>query len=414
MRHLVGPGFAIILALACGREVVFVDPPPTSGGDTGSDTSGTDTTTVQRVDLVVTVQVAAADEALATRLGFVNGRVPDARVTARRVEGGQALQADSTDAMGEASLPGLLPGTWAISVLRPLTDAERAVLDSADQDVTGFGGAGQVAVTLAANTTTLEIAAGRSGTLVISEAYLPSPLITSITGTNYLLGQYIEVHNNSFQTIYLDGKIIASVRWREDPEGIWTRNFWAFPGTGTTFPLQPGGSAVVAVDAIDHRVIHPTLQDLSGANFEFLGANDVDNPAVPNMVRFAGWSDFGDAVTGHGPTWALDFSVFLADPFDPDSLPRDNLPVASPLHLRVPRDRILDVVTSGLTPQAQFGSPYCSAFVHPSFDALYAELIDGSTELGMSRQLVGGTQRQRTRTSAADFVRAPPSPGRVP
>jgi len=426
MRHLVGPGLVLILALACGREVVFVDPPPTSGGDTGSDTSGTDTTTVRRVDLVVTVQVAAADEALATRLGFVNGRVPDARVTARRVQGGQPLQADSTDAAGEATLVGLLEGTWAISVLRPLTDAERAVLDSADQDVTGFGGAVQVPVSIATRTAMLEALAGRQGTLVFSEIYAPNGELPKQSA------QYIEVYNNSFETLYLDGKIIgrsmgfvsdgnfscsASARWREDPAGIWTRLLWAFPGTGQTYPLPPGGTAVIATDAIDHGAILPGLLDLSQADFEFIGASDVDNPAVPNMVNFPGWSDHGDPI-GHGPFWVSVLSIFLADPVHPDSLPVDHLPVVGSRHVRIPADRILDVVTSGSTPQTKTGPPWCAHFVHPSFDGGFAQLMTYFTDVSTARLSQGAPESrllQRTRVSSADFAhRTPPTPGRVP
>jgi hypothetical protein len=301
-------------------------------------------------------------------------------------------------------------------------------LDSANRDVTGFGGAGQFAVSDAALAVTIEAAAGRQGTLVISEAYLP--VDNEVTG--YTLGQYVEVHNNSFDTLYLDGKILglsipwvtdggifpcsASARWREDPDGIWTRYLWAFPGTGRDYPLSPGASAVVATDAIDHRVIDPALRDLSSADFEFLGSNDVDNPAVPNMRNFPGWSDPA-AVIGHGPRWISEISVFLAEPVNPDSLVRDNLPVQNPVHLRVPWDRILDVLTSGRVPE--MATTYCANFVHPSFDGGFALLVDYSTEHSLSRKSLPGAPPelgllQRTKVSAVDFHHAPPSPGRVP
>jgi hypothetical protein len=420
----------LTLPLACGREVVFVDPPPASSD---TDTTGTDTTLVTRVDLRVTVGIAPGDSALATRLGFVNGRLSNAQVTARRLEGQQGPQAGTTDSLGQVTLPALLEGAWSITALRALTDAERTLLDSANRDVTGFAGAGQFEVSPEASSVTVTALAGRQGSLVISEAYLPYPLISSISGSNYLLGQYIEVHNNSFDTLYLDGKILGRsipwvsgtndnpcsvfARWLEDPEGIWSRFFWAFPGTGTTYPLPPGGSAVVAIDAIDHRVIHPSLLDLSGADFEFIGAehSDVDNPAVPNMAEFAGFSNYGDEIVGHGPRWVSDVSIYLAEPFDVDSLVRDNLPVQTPLHVRIPRARILDVLTSGSTPETKIGSPYCPHFVHPGFDGGYAELVDGSMLHGIRRKaLAGSPLLQRTRVSAVDFEHAPPTPGRVP
>ena len=429
------PVLALALALACGREVVFVDPPPASSTDTtGTDTTGTDTTVVQRVDLQVTVTIAPADTALATRLGFVNGRLSNAQVTARRVAGQQGPQTGTTDSAGHVTLPGLIEGTWAITALRPLSEGERALLDSANRDVTGFAGAGRHEVAESARMAGIEARAGRQGTLVISEAYLP--LIDWDAGFSYNYGQYIEVHNNSFDTLYLDGKILGRsipwvsgtnnnscedfARWMEDPDGIWSRFFWAFPGSGRTYPLPPGGSAIVATDAVDHRVIHAELLDLSGADFEFIGAEntDVDNPAVPNMREFPGFSNFGDEVLGHGPRWVSEISIYLADPFDPDSLVRDNLPVQTPLHVRIPKDRILDVLTSGSTPEYKIGSPYCPNFVHPSFDGRFAELVDGSLIYSLTRKPLSGSPPglrllQRTKVSAADFVRAVATPRTV-
>jgi len=130
------------------------------------------------------------------------------------------------------------------------------------------------------------------------------------------------------------------------------------------------------------------------------------------MRNFAGWSDMGDAI-GHGPRWITEISVFLADPLHPDSLERDNLPVQSPLSVRVPREKILDVLTSGTTPEKRFGTPYCENFVHPSFDGRFAELVDGAATHTIARApsgyLVGVLMR--TKVSALDFHHASPSPG---
>jgi hypothetical protein len=423
----------VALTLGCGREVVFVDPPPTSSDTdtTGTDTTGTDTTVVQRVDLQVTVAIAPADTALARRLGLANGRISGAQVTARRVAGQQGPQGGTTDSLGQVTLPRLIEGVWAITALRPLSEAERGLLDSASQDVTGFAGASQVTVSDATPGVSITALAGRQGTLVISEAYLS--VIAEVF--RYDFGQYIEVHNNSPSTFYLDGMVLGIslpwtsgtltlscddlALWLEDPEGIWTRHLWAFPGAGTTYPLPPGGSAVVATDAIDHRVVRADLLDLSAANFEFIGAEntDVDNPAVPNMREFPGWSDWADAVVGHGLYWGNQISVYLAEPVHPDSLVRDNLPVQSPLHVRIPRDRILDVLTSGSTPERRVGlRPYCPNFVHPSFDGRYAELVDNSTTRSLTRKALapGLFVLQRTKVSAVDFEHAAPTPGRAP
>jgi len=420
------------LAFACGREVVFVDPPPASSTDTtGTDTTGTDTTVVQRVNLQVTVTIALADTALARRLGLVNGRLSNAQVAARRVAGQQAPQSGTTDSLGQVTLAGLIEGTWAITALRPLSEAERGLLDSANRDVTGFAGAGQFTVARGAESVTIVAQAGRGGSLVISEGYLPYPTVTSNAGSEYVLGQYLEVHNNSLETLYLGGLIIgrapvfvsdgsffpcsAGTRWREDPDGIWSQRFWAFPGASGDYPLRSGGTVIIAVDAIDHRVIHPDLLDLSRADFEFIGSNDVDNPQVPNMRNFAGWSASEGDPIGHGPWWVNELSVFLSEAVDPDSLPRDNLPLPIPLYVRFPREKIIDVVTSGSTPETKLGAPYCANFVHPSFDGRFAELVDGTTSNSIARKVVSSLLGlvQRTKVSAVDFWHLPPTPGTV-
>jgi hypothetical protein len=419
---------ALPIALACGREVVFVDPPPAAS----SDTTGTDSTVVKRVDLAITVTIRPGDSALAERLGLGQGRLAGAQVTARRVEGQQEPQSGTTDSLGRVTLPGLIEGVWATAAWRVLTDVERGLLDSTNRDVTAFGGVGRFTVVAPAPTVTIQALAGRQGTLVISEAYLP--LIADVI--RYQFGQYIEVHNNGFDTLYLDGKIIGMslpwvsgtvgaggrpcsewARWLEDPEGIWTANIWAFPGSGTTYPLGPGQSAIVATDAVDHRVVRPDLVDLSRADFEFLGTDaDVDNPAVPNMREFPGWSDFADAAVGHGPYWQTQVTVFLAERLEPDSLVRDNLPVANPAHLRIPRSKILDVLTSGLTPDRDPSLPYCPNFVHPDFDGQYARLVDGSTQHSLTRRALVPERGilLRTMVSATDFYHATPTPGRAP
>ena len=422
----------LTLALACGREVVFVDPPPPSGSDTdttGTDTTGTDTTVVRRVDLQVTVTIAPADTALARRMGLANGRLSNAQVTARRVAGQQALQTGTTDPSGQVTLPGLIEGSWAITALRPLSEDERASLDSANRDVTGFAGAGQFTVARGAGSVTIVAPAGRGGTLVISEGYLPYPTVTSNTGSEYVLGQYLEVHNNSLETVHLGGMIIGqgpafvsdgsffpcftSTRWREDPDGIWSHRFWAFPGGSGDYPLLPGDRVVIATDAIDHRIIHPDLLDLSTADFEFIGNNnDVDNPEVPNMRNFAGWSVSPGDPIGHGPWWVNTLSVFLSEAVDPDSLARDYLPLPDPLYVRFPREKIIDVVTSGSTPETKLGAPYCANFVHPSFDGRFAELVDGTTSNSLARKVISSLLGlvQRTKVSAVDFWHSAPTP----
>jgi hypothetical protein len=80
----------------------------------------------------------------------------------------------------------------------------------------------------------------------------------------------------------------------DDPEYVHSSNIWMIPGNGTDHPLEPGAFAVLAEDAIDHRINAPNSVDQSGVRFEFYkkDAPDIDNPNVPNMKRiFQEWGN---------------------------------------------------------------------------------------------------------------------------
>ena len=109
----------LLLAAACGRDVVFVEPRATTEpGDTtnGSDNGGGPT--VQRGTLHVTVSVAPEDQAIAESIGMPAGVLAGTEVTARRL--GQPLQRGTTDADGAVTFPDLVTGPWTVSVVRPL------------------------------------------------------------------------------------------------------------------------------------------------------------------------------------------------------------------------------------------------------------------------------------------------------
>jgi hypothetical protein len=406
-----------------------------------TDTTGTDGGgTVQRATLTVTARVSGPDSALAVLVGSPSGVLRAAAVTIQRQGSAGSVVSDTTDAVGQAAFPALLPGSYVVSVVRLLAPAEIAQLDSADRDVNAFGGGAVVTVAAPATDAPVAVAAGRRGALVISEMFSPRPYETTVQYNEYDYGQFIELYNNADTTIYLDGKIIGRgiswyrdfpppgnscvdmERWRNDPDGIWMRYLDAFPGTGRQYPLAPGQAVVVATDAIDHRTILPDFLDLSGADFEFEGPTDVDNPAVPNMVDLS-LGVFGGGYFTHG-LWFDEGAYVLADAVDVAALPHDNLPVVSPEYLRMPAASLLDVFTTGKIPAgeaeaAASGWPLCPQIVNTRFDRQYANLYDRQVLRSMRRRVFGRLPDgrvilMRTRSSANDFELAAPTPGVVP
>ena len=244
-----------LLAVACGRSVDFVD--PGAATDPG-DSTRNDTTVVVRGALEVMVAIAPQDTAIATAVGLNGGTLVGAAVAARRL--GQPLQEGVTDSAGVVKFQGLVTGPWVVSVVRPLTAEERTVLPPGAEDVTGFAGGAAVTVDAGGTRAPILASAGRGGSVTISELFAANP---STDGNSYNTGQYLELVNNSFETVYLDGMIVGfpyilviesnvwscdqGAPFREDSLGLWTRYFATIPGGGTTYPPSPWiGSTTMA------------------------------------------------------------------------------------------------------------------------------------------------------------------------
>ena len=73
-------------------------------------------------------------------------------------------------------------------------------------------------------------------------------------GRNYGTDSYVEIFNNSDEVLYIDGKYLglaeavspAAYPAHENPDSIYMRQICKFPGNGSEYPVQPGGSVVVA------------------------------------------------------------------------------------------------------------------------------------------------------------------------
>jgi hypothetical protein len=332
-------------------------------------------------------------------------------------------------------------------VIRILTAAEVAALGNGNEDVNAFGGGATLKVEAPGPDTAVAAVAGRRGSLVISEVFTASPF----KGEHYRFANYVELYNNSDTTIYLDGKLLGKgpgygrdysmspnnpvscgegEPFQNDPDGMWSVFFYAFPGSGREHPLGPGGTAVIATDAIDHGFFDARLPNLSFADFEFIGTNDLDNPSVPNMLDVGAKQD--GAILGHGMLFGSnpDLILFVADTVNLSAVPRARMPgsVSDVLAARIPRDRILDVFASTQTPateaageSAGYLARPCPTLINPVFDRLRAQLIgDNLGYTGIARRLFttlpnGRAVLLRTRSSANDFIgETPLTPGAVP
>lgn len=116
----------------------------------------------------------------------------------------------------------------------------------------------------------------------------------------YLGDKYFVIYNNSPETLYADGLVIAQSDFLTTQKREYSPNVMSqavavgsvikIPGSGTQYPVLPGKFIVIADDAINHKEYNPVSIDLRKADFEIFSDNvgDIDNPQVKNMENVYG------------------------------------------------------------------------------------------------------------------------------
>lgn len=419
-----------LLLGACGGEV--------STGPNGDGGNG-----VGRETFVVQVRVVEGDMEAAERLGWSAGAVPGVEVLLER-ETADGQIADSamatTDAAGRAEFQDLISGTYRVSALRLLDAGEIAAVESEFPTLRAFGGGDKTGASTSSPAFELEVQGNRADGLVISE-YSFTATVSGQPGFGYVFFGYLEVYNNSPETIFLDGNIVTkgfpfgefdlasrpceqTRQAATDPDGVWGRWFQRFPGSGAAFPLPPGETAVIAVDAIDHaEQVADVFFDLTGADFEFSGTADVNNPDVPNMVD----NGLEEWFLGHGLWFSGAGEVpTLVGPVTIDGLPQARVdPANDRIYVRFPADAVHDVFAAGSEWSGTMATrAFCDEMVSDHFDRLSHLLPRGFSEppgprLSQQRRVVGTAPGGwsillDTNTSAVDFVTVERTLGTLP
>lgn len=229
-----------------------------------------------------------------------------------------------TDANGLATFEDLAPGTYNISASMELTKEEAGAASGYYEEMTlnatknneeligGFD-----------HEVTITLDGEPSSSLVISELYFNGTMV------DFLLykSQFIELYNNSAEVVYADGLYIAMLAPTRNGSGasevplaldltekVYAQKIMRVPGSGTDYPVQPGETILIALNAVDYSnggtstnpdLSVATLETYATAWMESLGRSgsydDVDNIDVPNMEciyinQTYGWMQF-DAAT---------------------------------------------------------------------------------------------------------------------
>jgi len=408
----------LLAATACEPgNIALVEPGSSEGG-------------IKRSVFTVRATVALADSALADSLGWQNG-VPRAEVHLL-LKGTAGWITAETDAAGTVEIKNLLPGIYRVYAGRMLTTDEAARVSG----VTRAFGDGQTLEVKGSTELALALLADRPGSLVIGEIGFGTPPPWEVHGS-YRAGLYLEVYNNADSVIYLDGKVFGGnpaiyaysipqpcdviELVRSDSTGVYVWHAVAFPGTGSDYPLAPGDLALVAVQAIDHTPIHPTLLDLSNADFEIGGPGLADNPDVPNMID-VGLDDFLP-----GTLFPIRTVFFLSEPVDPRSLTEIFRDGNGNPHALLPAQYLLDVIaTRFIWPLLDSESPWCTPMIHERFDRYEGGLFEIGFEVDPALEATRSLERHvlrleggrpilmNTNTSAVDFFLGTRTPGRLP
>jgi hypothetical protein len=377
----------------------------------------------------VTFHVTLEDSALAAALGWEDG-VPNAPISYYRIMEGTPIQTAEADSDGTLRLPDLLPGQYRFAAYR-LLQAEEA---GATGGQTRAFGDGLVVKVDSPQVVELTLRADRAGSIVISELRGGGRYEGPDYGwPDYDYFGYFELYNNGDTTVFLDGMLwgsgftihtdggyscVMTSPYRNDTLGLWARYFHQFPGSGTDYPLAPGQAAVIALDAVDHSVAHPSLPDLTGAVFELEGTADADNPAVPNAPEVGPGHRIFET---HGLDVSCMSGCFLAHAANVAGLVTERLPFFDGTDwVRIPMESVIDVVTTGIWSSSYDQFTPCATKVHRNLDRLeepQSEVfydVSISTQRRVLRMGPGGFPLlQDVGVSFLDFILAPRSPGWV-
>lgn len=196
-----------------------------------------------------------------------------------------------------ASVGEIPEGTYNVSVTGDLTFTKDGVAGTAkvnQQSENVDVKSGSANVKLAVNTFDAK------GGFVISEIFFAGTQTPE--EKQYAKDQYIVISNNSDVTLYADSIAVIESSFLTTTKREYTPDvmndyvsaeaIYMIPGTGTSVPVEPGKSLVLAVNAMNHTEANSNSFDLSKANYEFYDVSsnasiqDTDNQDVPNLDKW--------------------------------------------------------------------------------------------------------------------------------
>ncbi len=210
-----------------------------------------------------------------------------------------------TDVAGQAVVESIVPGIYDIITNWEMSGAEYntmlkdpSTLDEKARVIVGISLMNQRIFKAEDLEIALETALVTD--LLISKVYYAGT--KDDMGRDYKTDGYVELFNNSDEVLYLDGKYLGLAEpsmnpsyytAAEKPDSIYFCQICRFPGDGDDYPVQPGGSIVIAANsARNHTTSASTSVDLSHADFEVKTMEGDGNPDIPMLPLVSNtWSN---------------------------------------------------------------------------------------------------------------------------
>lgn len=330
------------------------------------------------------------------------------------------------DAQGIARFARVLPGSYVVSATRTLTADEAQTLTGQRLPLTlNSVEPSRSILTAPSSPVATRLAGSRLGDLVIKEVFFTGSRTPS--GGTYFSDQFVEIYNNSTDTIYTGGLLIADTYgasgqinpsnlptpFNSDAQHVYLASIWQIPGTSTERPLAPGQSILIAQDGIDHKsdpngnTASPV--NLGNADWETFNqrvdGRDLDSPTVPNLTRVTFRGGFDWLLTVFGPGVVI-FRVANPAALDTVLVPGTTSTYAT----KLPVSAVIDAFEA-----VQNGSSGPYKRVPAAIDAGYVFASGTYTSESARRKVAAIIGERRvlvdTNNGANDFaIRTPPTP----
>ncbi|MGQ1787792.1 MULTISPECIES: DUF4876 domain-containing protein [unclassified Saccharicrinis] len=246
---------------------------------------------------------------------------------------------------------------------------------------------------------------------------------------SYRSDKYFSIVNNSDEVLYADGISLSESHvltssdvydWESivsRDEAFVVNHIYTIPGDGTTYPVQPGETIILADLGIDHTTENPNSFDLTMADFEWWDDHSLDSdvPEVENLIK--SYSSSKTIWTPHNrglKSYIIFKQEGAMDDFLTNNVIEGQTAIGKPLiRYKVPNDVIIDAVEMS-TP-----SSFSLKVISPALDASYTHCGDeGDERYGkcvrrkVAREVNGRKVYMDTNNSAVDFeTTVTPMPG---